>query len=76
MKRKFKLFFKNQSIDSPTVYTLERETKMYVFLKEIGKYEPTFILRVSKKMFRVKGIHIKGEFAFDMPTAVLLKEVL
>ena len=66
----YKLLFANQSIDTKKRYELIKETKTYVFLREITK-EPTFIFRVHKKTLKVKGIKV-GEYSFDVPRAISL----
>lgn len=71
----YKLLFANQSVDSKTRYELIRETKVYVFLREITK-EPVYILRVHKKTLNVKGIKEgKNGYKFDIPCAITLEKV-
>lgn len=71
----YKLLFANQSVDSKTRYELIRETKVYVFLREITK-EPVHILRVHKKTLNVKGIKEgKNGYKFDIPCVITLEKV-
>ena len=69
----YQLLFANQSADSKIRYESVRETKMYLFLKEITE-EPRFIFRVHKKTLSVKGIKEgKNGYCFDVPNAVSLQ---
>lgn len=72
--RKFKLIFRNQEIDTKIIYTLVRETKDYVFLKQ-DHGTPYFTFRVHKRTLNVKGISEKGNYRWDVPTAVRLLEL-
>lgn len=74
-KAVYQLLFANQSIYSTVRYELVRETKMYVFLREITK-EPVYIFRVNKKTLSVKGIKEgKNGYKFDVADAIHLKKV-
>lgn len=74
-KAVYQLLFANQSADSKVRYELVRETKMYVFLREITK-EPQYIFRVHKKTLSVKGIKEgKNGYQFDVAAARILKKV-
>lgn len=68
----FKLIFRNQSIDTKITYHLVRETKTLVFLEQ-DCIKPFCVLRVNKKTLNVKGI--TKNYKFDVPQAVLLKEL-
>ena len=74
----YQLLFANQSVDSKVRYELVRETKMYVFLREITKepYQTPYIFRVHKKTLSVKGIKEgKNVYKFDVADARSLKKV-
>lgn len=75
MKTIYQLLFANQSTCSNVEYELLRETKMYVFLRQITK-EPPHIFRVHKKTLSVKGIK-EGKFGyrFNVANAKSLKKV-
>jgi len=72
--RKFKLLFRNQGIDTTITYTLVKETKDYVFLKQ-DYGTPYFTYRVHKRTLNVKGINEKEKYKWDIPTAVRLIEM-
>lgn len=70
----YKLLFANQSVDTNKKYLLVRETKMYVFLAEIGKNP--FIFRVHKNTLNVKAIKTGEDgYRFDVPKAISLKKI-
>ncbi len=70
----YKLIFENQSTDIKARFTLERDTKMYLFLRQVGN--PCHIFRVHKKTLNVKGIKEgKDGYRFDIPTAIWLDYV-
>lgn len=72
---RYKLFFKGMSIDSKNnVYELTRETKVYLFLKQLGT--DNFIFRVNKKSLNVKGIK-QGDngYFFSVPKAIKLDKI-
>lgn len=74
---KYKLLFANQSSDTTKRFSLIRETKSYVYLKEIGLHEPNFIFRVHKKTLNVKGIKEGDNYdghQWDVPTARFLQK--
>ena len=68
----YKLLFANMSVGTKKRYELVRETKSYLFLRELTK-EPVFIFRVHRKTLNVKGIK-PGEngYRFDVARAVSL----
>lgn len=69
----YRLLFANMSISTKKRYELVRETKSYVFLREITK-EPVFIFRVHRKTLNVKGIKPGDDgYRFDVPRAVSLE---
>ena len=71
----YQLLFKGQSIDDKTRYEVVRETKDYLFLKEIRK-EPSFIFRVHVRTLNVKGIKEgKNGYRWDAPSAVRLTKM-
>lgn len=71
----YKLLFKNQSIDTTIRYESVKETKMYVFLREITN-EPQYIFRVNKKTLNIKGIKEgKDGYRFDVPCALTLTKI-
>lgn len=75
-KAVYQLLFANQSVDSKVRYELVRETKMYVFLREITKEPSPYIFRVNKKTLSVKGIKEgKNGYQFDVADARSLKKV-
>lgn len=75
-KAVYQLLFANQSIYSKVRYELVRETKMYVFLREIAKEPSPYIFRVHKKTLSVKGIKEgKNGYKFDVADARSLKKV-
>ena len=72
----YKLIFANQSSDTKMRYRAVRETKMYVFLQEIARDESSFIFRVHRKTFSVKGINTGADgYAFKMPTAIIFEKI-
>jgi len=74
-KQIYQLLFANQSIDSKVRYDLVKETKMYVFLREITK-EPQYTFRVHKKTLSVKGIKEgKNGYQFDVADARKLTKI-
>lgn len=73
MKTIYHLSIANQTYSAE--YELLRETKMYVFLRQITK-NPPHIFRVHKKTLSVKGIKEgKLGYKFDAPKARILIKI-